>query len=190
MAVSRRPSKLASTFRWTVAGLLSATLAVPAAADYGQVHPDAPEATAQLAPLAGAWLCQGESLQQDGTYAAGGEATWTFRWILDGYALMDEWRGPDGPGVNIRHVDPETGRWVAKWISSSNMSWETYDAGMVNDTFVMTCKSTAPNGTRGDARATFHDIQDKTFLWSLDWSINEGETWIPGVAKLSCRRLP
>lgn len=46
----------------------------------------------------------------------------------------------------------------------------------------------SPNGNAGRARITFHDITTDAFHWSLDWSVDGGETWIPRVVVIDCVR--
>ncbi|MCH9646642.1 MAG: hypothetical protein K0U98_00310 [Deltaproteobacteria bacterium] len=155
--------------------------------------PSPPPETEQLAPLLGNWRCTTRALQQDGGYVEG-TASWKFYTILDGFAIMDEWRAPkpDGTesvGVNIRHYDTETEQWVAKWLSTANMKWATFQATYQEGEFRMTGKSISPSGNAGHSRVTFFDMKKNSFKWKLDWSTDGGKTWIPDVFLIEGERI-
>ncbi len=144
-----------------------------------------PPEMAQLAPLIGEWRCVTKTLQPDGSYRSG-EATWKFFYILDGFAILDEWRStkPDGAptlGVNIRHYDLAAGHWVARWLSTSDMQWKSFEATYGEGRFVMTGQGTTATGEVRDSRVTFYHMKKRSFRWRLDWSMDGGETWIEGV---------
>ena len=91
------------------------TLAVAAVAR-SEPHPNAPPETAQFDFLIGEWKCQTRWMQPDGTLADGPSATWSGRYVLDGWAIQDDWVSPqpDGSlfrGFNIRSFNAQTGQW-------------------------------------------------------------------------------
>ena len=75
----------------------------------GQLNPNAPAALARFAFLIGSWRCEAKVRAATGDWQTF-QATWLGRFILDGYAIADEYRmtGASGElimlGVNLRTV--------------------------------------------------------------------------------------
>ncbi|MDH3523875.1 MAG: hypothetical protein OES32_09840 [Acidobacteriota bacterium] len=155
-------------------------------------HPAAPEETAQFGFLIGEKRCTTRNMQPDGTYADAGEAEWNGRYILDGWAIEDEWIKtlPDGTvfrGINIRSFNPETRKWDNRWLATGSLQWKYFEAEQVGDTMVMI-------GGEGEDfrgpfvdRNTFSEIREGGFDWRKDRSWDGGESWIEGVARIECR---
>lgn len=169
----------------TVGTLLSLTANPAAAADAtkGDVQ--------QLAPLIGNWQCTTRTPQDDGTFKTG-SATWRWWWILNGEAIMDEWRstradGTEFVGINIRHVDPETGAWIVRWLPSGRLEWNEFRGESVDGRFVMRGRYTTPSGRTGQARITFSDMTGTAFSWRMDFS-PDGEAWAEGVFLIECTK--
>jgi len=85
-------------------------------ADFGHLNPDAPPETSQFAFLVGQWDCAVHTMNPDGETFRDSTATWTGYYILDGWAIKDDWmtRRPDGTafhGTNIRSFNPRTHTW-------------------------------------------------------------------------------
>lgn len=179
-----------------VASLL---LAVSAAAHqapvagFGTPSPDAPPETAQFAFLVGEWSCTTRNLAPGGKLRPGPDATWTGYYILDGWAIQDDWvsTGRDGKpfhGTNIRSFNPETGRWDNRWLPSGTLRWKHYEAEKVGETMVMT----GGEGVDGKGRVyvdrnTFYGITDEAWRWRKDRSFDGKKSWIGGVALIDCR---
>jgi len=153
-----------------------------------------PAETREFAPLIGTWMCRTISPQQDGTVVEG-TASWRFWWILDGAAIMDEWRaiardGSPFVGVNIRHYDAGAGHWVARWLEHRNLAWREFTGNWEDGTFTMVGDYAMGPGVEGLARFTFHDIEADRFSWRMDWSRDEGATWTEGVFRIEGTRVP
>jgi hypothetical protein len=134
--------------------------------------------------MIGNWKCTTRALQDDGTHREG-TASWSWWWILDGEAIMDEWRTirPDGEefvGINIRHVDPESGSWIVRWLPSGRLKWSEFQAQYHDGRFVMLGPHTTPSGLTGHARITFSNMTGSRFSWRMDFS-PDGEKWSEGV---------
>ncbi len=167
----------------------------PAASDesVGGRNPAAPPESEQFAFLVGDKSCESRQMRPDGTMVDAGSARWEGRWILDGWAIADEWisEQPDGTlfhGVNIRSFNPESRRWDNRWLSSHTLQWKYFWAEKVGDTMVMTGgEGTDPGGAFVD-RNVFSEASSDGFHWRKDRSWDGGETWIEGVARIVCRR--
>lgn len=165
-------------------------------ASVAAASPDPGPASAEMepfAPLAGDWDCATFSPQQDGSVREG-RARWRFWWILDGHALMDEWRAPkpDGSGefvgVNIRQWDRHEQRYHAAWLEIGNLHWRSYACRWDDGVFTMLGDAEAPDGRKGLSRITFHDIRPDAFSWRMDWSSDGGATWTEGVFRIEATR--
>jgi hypothetical protein len=164
----------------------------PMAAGSAGPHPKAPRETAQFAFLIGEHHCTTQQMQPDGTYLDSGEAQWNGRYILDGWAIEDEWISPrpDGEtfrGLNIRSFNPQTRTWDNRWLATGTLQWKYFSAEKVGDTMVMI------GGEGEDARGafvdrnTFSETGPEGFGWRKDRSWDGGESWIEGVARIDCR---
>lgn len=155
-------------------------------------NPDAPPETAQFSFLIGRWDCTTDFMGPDGRRSEG-RATWTGHYILDGWAIQDDWvsHAPDGTefhGTNIRSFNPRTGRWDNRWLPMGSLQWKYYEAEKRGDRMVMT-------GGRGEDvrgpfidRNTFYDIAADGWRWRKDRSYDGGETWIEGIGHIVATR--
>lgn len=162
-------------------------------APFGTLSPKAPPETAQYAFLIGEWRCRTKYMRPDGTFSEG-TATWTGRYILDGWAIQDVWESPqpDGTvfqGTNIRSWNPEIGAWENRWLPQGTLQWKRFESSMVDGTMVMTGGTGVdPLGSFVD-RNTFHEITEDSWTWRKDRSWDDGETWIEGVGWIYAERV-
>ena len=152
----------------------------------------APPETAQFGFLVGEWSCETRFMNPAGEYSTG-HATWTGRWILDGWAIQDDWvtRRPDGNefrGTNIRSYNPQSGKWDNRWISQGSLQWKYFESSQNGDTMVMI------GGEGTDARGefidrnTFYEITEDAWRWRKDRSWDGGETWFEGIGFIEASR--
>lgn len=153
--------------------------AAPAAAafDPGRPNPAAPEQTAQFGRLAGIWDVDMKIRQDDGSWPEKGfPAEWRFHYVLDGWAVQDDWFAPppgrpveEGQrrqlGTGLRIYRPDEGRWDVAWISNTQQQLSTFEARAEgSDGMVMT--GLHPTGK--PSRTTFIDITGDSFDWRLE----------------------
>lgn len=143
----------------------------------GRLNPAAPPETEQFGRLVGIWDVTMEVLQQDGTWSKPEDAIraeWRFRYILDGWAVQDDWISPppDLPvkegirqlGTNMRIYDPQEDAWEVAWISNTQQTVSTLTAKAKRKRIVM--NGLHPSGK--PQRITFYDITDKSFDWTME----------------------
>lgn len=93
--------------------------------EYGKPNPNAPRELSQFAFLVGKWRGDARLKQEDGTWA-NLKALWEGRYILDGYAIADEYRMTTQAGelvvlgMNLRAYDARKRAW--EWSDSRNRS--------------------------------------------------------------------
>ena len=96
--------------------------------DFGALNPHAPPALSHFAFLIGKFRCEAKIKSADGTWQPY-SATWTGRYILDGYAIADQYRmtSPTGEllvfGMNFRSYDPAQHAWNVKWLNALTGDW-------------------------------------------------------------------
>ena len=158
------------------------------------LNPDAPPETEQFAFMVGDWDCTIRRMGPDGQYAEA-RARWTGFFILDGYAIQDDWKvpQPDGTwrttGFNVRHFDAKKGRWMCRWLSQPALTWVQYEAWQEGETMIMLGGAGQdPRGPYID-RNTFSNIAAEVFSWKKDRSYDGGKTWIEGVALIEAKRI-
>jgi hypothetical protein len=157
------------------------------------VNPGAPKETTQFSFLVGAWDCTTRFLKPDGKGYLDGAASWLGYYVLDGWAIQDDWISiqPDGSefhGTNIRSFNPKTRKWDNRWLPMGSLQWKYYEAEKVKDTMVMI------GGEGKDARGefvdrnTFYDISADSWRWRKDRSYDGGKTWIKGIGYIEASR--
>ena len=89
--------------------------------EFGEANPNAPAALSRFAFLIGRWRCEARVRLPNGEWQTL-QATWLGRFILDGYAIADEYRmtGSSGElivlGMNLRTYDATKQTWNIKWL--------------------------------------------------------------------------
>jgi hypothetical protein len=95
---------------------------------FGKANPNAPAALSQFAFLIGRWQCEAKLKLANGEWQTL-HATWLGRFILDGYAIADEYRmtGSSGElivlGMNLRAYDATKQTWNLKWLNALAGTW-------------------------------------------------------------------
>jgi hypothetical protein len=85
---SRRPAVITLlAVIFALATILGPPATAENAAQYGHLNPKAPPETQQFAFIVGAWTCKTRFMKPDGSGFSEGKATWTGRYILDGWAV-------------------------------------------------------------------------------------------------------
>jgi hypothetical protein len=95
---------------------------------FGRPNPNAPAALSRFAFLIGKWRCEARVRLADGAWQ-NLQGAWIGRFILDGYAIADEYRmtGSSGGlivlGLNLRTDDATKGTWNMKWLNALAGTW-------------------------------------------------------------------
>lgn len=189
-----------STYLWMVtavwaAAQLAAAGAGPRGGDFGSLNPSAPPETVQFAFLIGDWDCATKFMKPDGSGYVEGRAKWIGYFILDGWAIQDDWigYGPEGQefhGTNVRSFNPETKKWDNRWLAAGDPRWKSFVAEKRGEAMVMTGgEGRDPRGEFID-RNTFYDIGADRWRWRKDRSYDGGKSWIEGVGFIEATRTP
>ena len=153
----------------------------------GVRNPNAPPETAQYDFVIGDWDVVINFRAADGTEVTY-NAKWHNSWIVDGYVVMQEWRGPYASGSELRRYSPQEGHWEGfniynGWGSPKRVTAEFADGEMV----VMVEPVTDESGTFIN-RETYFNITDDRWEMRSDRSYDGGETWAQGAYDLVATR--
>jgi hypothetical protein len=91
--------------------------------EFGKPNPNAPAALSRFAFLIGKWRCEAKVKSSNGEWQTL-QATWVGRFILDGYAIADEYRMSGSSaelivlGINLRTYDATKRIWNMKWLNA------------------------------------------------------------------------
>jgi hypothetical protein len=156
--------------------------------DFGKLNPDAPAELARFAFLIGNWnftttvkLADGQSIPFKGT--------WRGRYILEGYAISDEYRMTDLSGklivlgLNVRSYDANKHTWNIKWLNALAGTWTTLapsDLGPVKSegqSIIYAFKETSPlDSAHAYTRVTYTQVSETRFTWTGEKS-SDGQAW-------------
>lgn len=139
----------------------------------------------RFAFLIGQWRCDAKLKREDGTWREL-KATWEGRYILDGYAIEDEFRmtTPAGEllvlGINLRAYDAEKKAWNMKWLNALAGTWVDLGpeelGGVSADAKTISYSMKEPVARHAFTRATYINISPDHFIWRGERS-NDAKAW-------------
>ena len=153
--------------------------------DYGKLNPKAPGELARWAFLIGARSGEAKLKQDDGTWQTL-RITWEGCYILDGYAIEDEYRMWTAAGellvlgLNFRAYDAKNETWNMKWLNGLNGAWTDLGDPKLGGVHVdeksiwyILEESLAHHAL---TRATYTNISPDHFTWRGERS-SDGKIW-------------
>lgn len=155
-------------------------------AEYGSANPEAPPELSQFAFLIGRWRCDVRVRGDDGAWQRY-EATWTGRYILDGWVIADEYRMVDRGGhlivhgMNFRSYSAVEKTWKMRWLDATRALWVELGPESLGGVHVtpqsITFKLADTMAPDGVGRVTFSDISADHFTWREETSPDHGTNW-------------
>ena len=155
------------------------------AEEFGRPNPNAPAALSRFAFLIGKWRCEAKLKSADGSWQAF-EAAWLGRFILDGYAIADEYRMMSSSGalivlgMNIRTYDAARKVWNIKWLNGLAGYWMDLVSeelgGIRIDSESITYAFKETVGGHAYTRATYTNHSATHFTWLGEGS-DDGKRW-------------
>lgn len=152
---------------------------------FGGPNPSAPTALSLFAFLVGRWRCEARVRSAKGDWQML-QATWFGRFILDGYAIADEYRmtSPSGElivlGMNLRAYDATRRTWNIKWLNALTGTWVDLgpeDLGGVRfDGRSIIYAFKEPVAPHAYTRATYTNMSETHFTWRGEKS-DDGSDW-------------
>jgi len=153
--------------------------------EFGKANPNAPAALSQFAFLIGNWTFEASVKGADKGWQTF-QGTWLGRFILDGYAIADEYKMTDSSGklivlgINLRTYDATKKAWNMKWLNALAGTWvdlgpeELGGVTFDGESIIYVLKE--PVAAHGYTRATYTNISEKHFTWRGEKS-DDGKTW-------------
>lgn len=153
--------------------------------EFGKPNPNAPGELSRFAFLIGRWRCEAKIKSANGEWQTF-QATWVGRYILDGYAIADEYRmtGPSGElmvlGANFRVYDTSKRTWNIKWLQALDGTWWDLApeelGGVSFDDQSVIYSFREPTGARAYQHVTYTNISKTHFTWRGERS-DDGKAW-------------
>ena len=153
--------------------------------EFGRLNPNAPAALSRFAFLIGGWRCEAKVTSANGEWQTL-QATWIGRFILDGYAIADEYRmrGSSGElivlGMNLRTYDVIKQAWNIKWLNALAGTWVDLGpqelGGVRFDGESIIYSFNEPVAGHAYTRATYTNISETHFTWQGEKS-DDGKAW-------------
>jgi len=153
--------------------------------ELGKSNPDAPAPLSRFAFLIGKWRCEANVKSSEGDWQTL-QATWLGRFILDGYAIADEYRMTDSSGelivlgMNLRTYDATKQIWNIKWLNALAGTWVDLGpeelGGVRFDGQSIIYAFKEPVAAHVYTRATYSNISKRHFTWRGERS-DDGKTW-------------
>lgn len=153
--------------------------------EYGKLNANAPPELARFAFLIGNFRGEARLKREDGSWDHW-KVTWEGRYILDGYAIADEFRMTTSTGelvvmgMNFRAYDAKNKTWNLKWLNALGGSWVELGpaelGGVTADEKAITYSMKEPMAAHRLTRATYTNFSANHFTWRGEKS-NDGKTW-------------
>jgi hypothetical protein len=164
---------------------------------YGSLHPNASPALTLFAFLIGRWDCKAKVKLDDGGWQSF-SASWLGRYILDGYAIADEYRMTDADGrlivlgENFRTHDANRQHWTLKWLNALAGTWTDLGpeelGGVQWDGTSISYLLVEPMAAHAYTRATYTNISSTHFTWRGEKS-DDRKSWSEFMV-LEAERVP
>lgn len=145
----------------------------------GTRNPDGPEQLSEFDFVIGDWDVTITLRLQNGQEVTYG-ARWHNHWILDGMAVMQEWRGPYATGAEFRTFNVRAGHWEGYNLYPGGQGgWSATTAAMSDGEMIITIPGVDAEGQRL-SREVYTDITPDSFRMYAEISRDEGVSWTPG----------
>jgi hypothetical protein len=153
--------------------------------EVGTRNPKAPAELSRFAFLLGRWRCEARVRPANDEWQLF-QATWVGRFILDGYAIADEYRMTDSSGepivhgLNLRTYDATSQTWNIRWLNALSGTWTDLASpelgGVKSDDRSVVYAFKEPTADHAFTRATYTTVSDTHFTWKGDRS-DDGKAW-------------
>jgi hypothetical protein len=151
----------------------------------GKANPNAPAELSRFAFLIGNWRCVAKARLPSGKWKSF-TASWLGRYILDGYAIADEYRMADSSGelivlgMNFRVYDATRKMWNIKWLHALSGAWVDLGpeslGGVRFEGRSILYSFREPMAGHALTRATYTSVSRTCFTWKGEQS-DDGQDW-------------
>jgi hypothetical protein len=163
--------------------------------EFGNLNPRAPKELSRFAFLIGDWRCEAKALLPGGEWQTF-QAAWMGRFILDGYAIEDEYRMTDSAGnlivlgMNYRVYDAAKRVWNIKWLNALAGTWTDLGpeelGGVRDDGQSIVYVFREPMAAHAYTRASYTNFSREHFTWRGEQS-DDRKAWSEFMFIEACR---
>lgn len=107
-------------------------------------------------------------------------AKWHNIWAVNGYVVIQEWRGPYQTGAEIRSYDTKTDSWSGYNIYPTLRGWKKVTAKAENGGMAVIIEGASDERGEFLNRETYYDVAPGSFKMKSEKSYDGGENWEPG----------
>jgi len=153
----------------------------------GTRNPGAPEQSAQFDFVIGDWDVVITWTGPDGetnTY----NAKWHNSWIVDGFVVMQEWRGPYASGSEMRQYYAEEGQWMGFNIYAGWGTPKPTTASFIDGEMLVVIEGASDDRGAFLNRETYSNIEADRWRMHSNRSYDNGETWERGAYEMIATR--
>lgn len=141
----------------------------------------------------GEWLLETKDIQPDGSFKKG-TAKSSVSYILDGYAIQDDYRVLDENnevvfrGTSIRSFNSKTGKFQIVWIMPGFTGLTDITAEFMGSRLVGNGKGYDENGPFIE-RFEYYNISKDRYAFKMDRSYDNGNNWIINFGTFEAKRI-
>ena len=141
----------------------------------------------------GEWLLETRDIQPDGSFKKG-TAKSSVTYILDGYAIQDDYRVLDENktiifrGTSIRSFNVQTGKYQIVWMMPGLTGLTDITADFIDSRLVGKGKGYDENGSFIE-RFEYYNISKDRYSFKMDRSYDNGKNWINNFGTFEAKRI-
>ncbi|GAB5519187.1 MAG: hypothetical protein RhofKO_14380 [Rhodothermales bacterium] len=151
---------------------LQSTYDASEAHPFGRLNPQAPSGTGQYDFMIGNFECTlSYKAYQNNEWVVvkEGKATWNARYVMNGQAVLDEFRDEWGDmNVDVRVYDADAEVWRIHYTSANPAQGELFEARQVQGRMVMESERETPGGFKYLERIAFEPLSDRAYRWTKE----------------------
>jgi len=141
----------------------------------------------------GEWVIETKDIQPNGTFKTG-KAKSSVKYILDGYAIQDDYLMLDDNdsvvfrGTSIRSFNMNTAKYQIVWIMPGITGITDISAEFVENKLVGKGKGYDDNGAFLE-RFEYYNISQESYSFKMDRSYDNGNNWIINFGTFEAKRI-
>ncbi len=149
-------------------------------------NPGAPPETNQYQFVIGKWELDISYKDKNGNWNEY-KGEWICTWMVNGYLLHQDWKGPFIRGSEFKAFDSQKQKWVGKYFYEGR-PWATSE-GEWKEGQIITLKNNSNTSAKNSInRETYYDIKGDSFKVKSEISLDDGKTWQEGFYKIKAQR--
>lgn len=157
---------------------------------FGRLNPKANKHVGDYEELIGLSHCKSVARIDQNTWADTVNMNWTFKYIMNGMAVLDETlKADDIHSGSIRQYSADSAKWYVHYysVNSFTNALQSWEGNRKENKIILYRDSPAPNGTPGDYRLTFTIHSKDKFDWAGEW-VNKTETFVYPTWRIQCEK--